>query len=296
MGIQRSNRNTATFHLLHDLGKVIRLCVAAGKKRGFALVEFGIGKGDVVAHDANKHIASAVGDEAETALHGASIAGRVDHHIEKVAVSQSFCMGFGVVIGDQRPVGTERGDREIEAVLARVHDGHVGAARLGEDDGGHADRAGTDDEDTVGGGNAAAFDAMGADRQEFDHRGFVQRRLAGRDDIRLRHAEEFRHAAVAMHAEDGKALTGIGYAAATGDAFAASKVGNDVDILSISQAVRTVCVLDGAGEFVAHHAWILEEGVFALINMKIRAANADTPDAYQHLAFRRGGDIALDQR
>ncbi|MNI09301.1 hypothetical protein D3C73_623650 [compost metagenome] len=221
----------------------------------------------------------------EAALHGDGVAGGIDDDIVPFAAGLPLGDLFRVCIGKDRRVCAEFFDGEGETVLTRVHDGDMRATGLGEDDRRHADRAGTGDEHAILGRDRAALYTMGADGEELDHRGIFERDVASRDNVAFRHAEIFRHAAIAMDAEDGNVAAGIADAAAAGLAGAAGEIGDDVDGFALLEPAAGRCFRDGARQFMAHDARIFEKRMFSGKDVKIGAAYADMADADFDLAF-----------
>ena len=75
------------------------------------------------------------------------------------------------------------------------------ASRRCEGGAGDADWPGAHDEDSLPGCDFAASHGVGADGEEFRHRGLVETDAAHIDEIVVGDAEPIRHAAVAVHAE-----------------------------------------------------------------------------------------------
>ena len=72
-------------------------------------------------------------------------------------------------------------------------------------------------------------------------------------------------------------------------AGAAGEVGIDDDVVAGAEAAAGGRLLDRGGEFVADDPRVGEEGVGALEDMVVGAADAGAADADQHLAFGAGG-------
>ena len=68
---------------------------------------------------------------------------------------------------------------EVEAVLLDIDASDVCSGCFGEDRGGEADRAETDDDGRFTGLEGGAFDAVGADDERFDQRDFIRRDCSG---------------------------------------------------------------------------------------------------------------------
>ncbi len=76
----------------------------------------------------------------------------------------------------------------------------------------------------------------------------------------------------------------------------AGQIGIDDYRIAIGQARRAIGIGDHAGEFVAHDAGIFEEGVLALEDMIIGAANADMADGDADPAGLQRRRRDIDQR
>ncbi|OWK26479.1 hypothetical protein AJ87_04965 [Rhizobium yanglingense] len=85
---------------IRDMLEVGARRIAAADDRHFALVEFRVGKADVVLHDANQHQRAAMRHETESLLHRRTVARRVEHGIEAVAVRLRLHGFRRFVIGD----------------------------------------------------------------------------------------------------------------------------------------------------------------------------------------------------
>ena len=137
---------------------------------------------------------------------------------------------------------------------------------------------------------------MGADGEEFRHRGLVETDAARIDEIVVGDAEPVRHSAVAVHAEHIEPLAAVGLAAPARDAVAAMQIGNDRDALAELEAGALADRLDLAGELVADHPGIGEIGLRALENVQVGAAHAGAPQADQRGSRRDFRLGPLDER
>ena len=164
--------------------------VAAAEQRRLALVELRIGERDVAQHDADQHVAAAMGDESEAGVHRRRRAGAVEHAIEEIAAGQRPQPVARALARLDRMFDADRLARESEPVGARVEHRHVAAARAGEDRGREADRAGADDHDLLAGRDRAAPRRMRADGEKLGHRRLVEADALGVDEIALRHASQ----------------------------------------------------------------------------------------------------------
>ena len=199
-----------------------------------------------------------------------------------------------VVGGGLAMVDADLVEREGEAALRAVDHRHLGAARLAEDRGGDADRAGADDQDAMLRADLGTLDAMRADGEELDHGGLVDGQAVGRHDMALRHGDELAGAAVAMHAQHLQTLAAIGAAHAAGPALPAIEIGLDRDDAAGDEGAAGGRRHDLAAELVADDPRIVEIGLVAVEDMIVGAANADPADADEHVAGAGHRLVALD--
>ena len=85
MRAERPGRHAAGLDRRQHRLEVLARRVAAGVERRLALVELGVGEGDVALDDAEEDAGTPVRDVAEAPLHRRGVAGGVDHHVEEVA-------------------------------------------------------------------------------------------------------------------------------------------------------------------------------------------------------------------
>jgi hypothetical protein len=90
-----------------------------------------------------------------------------------------------------------------------------------------------------------------------------------------------------MHAQHCYIDATIGLAASAGDARAARQIRHHADDIAGAEFAAGVRRGDFGADFVAHDARIRDKGLVAFEDVKIRAANADAPDAQQYFAGRR---------
>ena len=213
--------------------------IAAADQRHFALVEFRIGKADVVLDDADQHQRSAMRDMGKGRLHRLGVAGGIEDHIE------AFAAGC---LPDQ--IG-HRAARAVEGLESRVRLRRKPSRSLlmsSSVTSSPAMRAKMAVPSPIGpapmtsvrapGSTLRAPHGMRADGQELDGGGVGQRQAVGRIEILRRHQDPFAHGAVAMDAEHLDPDAAIRLAVPAGDAFAAGKVGVDDDRLRRWQARR----------------------------------------------------------
>ena len=136
---------------------------------------------------------------------------------------------------------------------------------------------------------AGAADRVGADRQEFDHRRLIESDSVRRRHVGFRDADVVGHAPVDVHAQDADALAAVGLAAPAGDADAAGKIGDDVNLLADGDRAARSGLRHLARQFVPDDARIFEERMRAFENVKIGAAHAGAADSHQHLTRSRRG-------
>ena len=219
VGVQPRRRNfSRAQHRKHRVEIGARR-VAAAEQRRLALVELGIGEGDLAEHDADEHIGAAVRDIEKARVHRLGGARAIEHAIEEVARGER-AEPLARVRARASRHDRRRSHRAQKSSrsCARVEHRHLGAARLGEDRAGDADRPGADDQNSLPGCDFAASHGMGADGEEFRHRGLVETDAARVDEIVVGDAEPVRHAAVAVDAEHIELLAAIGLAAPARDA------------------------------------------------------------------------------
>src|SRR5664279_4998914 len=296
MRVQRPCRHLSRDHLPHDFRKVFWLGVAARQQCRLALVELGIGEADRIPDDADQHIATAMPDEAEALLHGRAVAGRVDDDVKEVSVGDLGELAVGFLSCWDRLVRTERVRRKSETVCSRIHDGDMGASRLGEDDGCHSDGPRADDEDAILRCDVSAPDAMRTDREEFDHGRIIKRDVAGWHYVHSRYGEIFGHAAVLVHAQYADGPATIGQSLPAGGACPAGQIGDDVDRLPLRQRAAGRAGYDGARKLVSYDPGVFKVGMLALEDVEIGAANPHAADADQDLTISRLGFRAVHQR
>ncbi len=112
---------------------------------------------------------------------------------------------------------------------------------------------------------------MGADRQEFDHGRLIEAQSFNVDHSLFRDADELGHAAVDMHAHHPDIDAAVRLGLAASDAVAARQIGINGDALARLEGGIGIGRLDLAGQFVAHHAGIVEEGLIAAEDVKVGA-------------------------
>ena len=159
-----------------------------------------------------------------------------------------------------------------------------------------ADGTGPDDENAVAFARIGATHRVGADREELDHRRLIERDAVGRGHIALRHTNVVGHSSINMNAEDGDALTAIGFAAPAGDAGAAGEIGDDKDLLTDREGAARPGLLHFAGQFVSDDSRIFEKGMRAFVDVQIRAAHPGATNPHEHFAGTRRGSRPLDHR
>jgi hypothetical protein len=97
-----------------------------------------------------------------------------------------------------------------------------------------------------------------------------------------------------MHTENIQLDTAVGPAGPAGDALAAFQVGhnrNRITLLKIG--VPSGYGFDFTGQFVAEDTGIRKEWLSALIRVKIRTANTDSPDSYQRFVRCRNRHVRI---
>ena len=130
-------------------------------------MEFGIVKGDVVLHKANKYEATAVGDVGECTIHRIYIASGVKDGCWEVATKCVAKFAFdifevGYAVGDVEVCTTE-----VEPFFVEFKNGDVDTRYLGKLDDREANRPCADDEDVFVWGKLCAIDSMTANAQGF---------------------------------------------------------------------------------------------------------------------------------
>ncbi len=150
-------------------------------------------------------------------------------------------------------------------------------ASRAKDPGADADRPGADDQHAVAFPDRGATDGMGADRLELDHGCVAEAEAAGGIEVLLGHQDALAHAAVDMDAEDFERRAAVRLALAASDAVAAGEIRVD-DHRRAGREVRAGRAAGNhTGQLVTHDAGIGEEGVGALEDVEIGAADADRP-------------------
>ncbi|KAH0440584.1 hypothetical protein KCU90_g2783, partial [Aureobasidium melanogenum] len=276
-------------HRLNDRFEVLERRIAAAEQGGFALMEFRVGKTDRVGHDGNEYIPAAMSDELEAALHCLGVAGRVEHHVEEVALRQ--CRQSRVIaVADLHGCrGTQMLHAEIEPVRTRVEGGHRRAAQSAEGQDRHADRPRTDDEHAFTLLHVAAPDRMRANCKELDHGRLIERDAFGLVDELRGYAQVLGERAVSMHAQHLDIHAAIGFAATARNALTARQIRHHEDLVAGCQSAVRRRLFDDAGQLVAHHARIGQIRLVSRENMQVRPAYANTLDAQQHVVFSRFG-------
>ena len=166
--------------------------VAAADQRHLALVEFRVGKDDVVLDDADQHQRAAMRDMGEGRLHRGGVAGGVENHVEPFAAGR-FAHQFGdrCLGAVERRRSRVRFRRNPAARVLMSSSAHVEPGDAGEQRRAEADRAGADDQRAGAGFGAGAPHGMRADGEEFDRRGIGQRQAVCRIKILRRHQDLF---------------------------------------------------------------------------------------------------------
>jgi hypothetical protein len=180
-----------------------------------------------------------------------------------------------------------------EPLGSRVDHRYLAAAQLRKQRAGDADRPAARHHDASTRPDIGAPHRMRTDRQEFDHRGLVQRDAAGGKHESLRNADVLRHAAVSVHAQNRDGRAAVRPALAAGAAFTARNVRHDIDRLSGLQR-RAFRRLDHfTRKLVTHHARIREVWLDTAKDVHVSAAYTDPPHAHEHVAGTRHWDGSL---
>ena len=274
MGDQSPDRNVAVADRGDDMREVLVGRVPAGEEGHFAAVEIGIGEGDRILDDPDQHIASAMADEVEAPFHGALAAGRVEDDAETVAAGEGLDR-FERIAGGRKDVRAGDRRRRLGPPGIAVENRHPGSGEAREQRDAEPDRPGADDQHIVARRHAAAADRVRPDRQKLDRGAFVGGESVRRNEIPRRQRQKLGHAAVLMNAEHRQGDAAIGLARPAGDAMAAGEIRvDDADPADRDGGSRRgVDHLDG--ELVAHDPRIVQEGMLALVDVIVGAADAD---------------------
>ena len=101
--------------------------------------------------------------------------------VEKIAAGEVAQALGRVGVSRQAFTQTEDIAAEGQPVGARVEEGDLRPARLGEQGSRDADRSGADDQRALAAADLGTLGGVGADRQELDQRRLVQRQAIGRE-------------------------------------------------------------------------------------------------------------------
>lgn len=124
---------------------------------------------------------------------------------------------------------------------------------------------------------------MGADRLELDHRRIAKAEVLRRVEIALRYQDALAHSAVDVDAEHlQRRAQQLGLPFRAGDAVAAGEVGIDDDRRPRGEVGARRTAGDRAGQLVTHDTGIGEEGMRALEDVEVGAADSDGTDVDRH--------------
>src|SRR5450830_470497 len=179
VGVEGVGGHLASAHGAQHGFEVFGGGVAAAQQGGFALVELGVLESECFAHHRDQHVLAAMGHKAKAALNGFGIAGGIEHQVKELVMGGSGQLGLIALPQGHGARHAQLALAEVEAVLAAVEGGDFGTAQAGEDHGGHADGPGTDHQHALAGLHPAPPHRMGADGQELDHGGLVERDALG---------------------------------------------------------------------------------------------------------------------